>query len=97
MYSFLLFPASTINAAINFSSADVDYDDIPPSESISLVFDPVNSVRTVDIDIIDDDALEPIEVFFGELSTTFSTVVLDPQRANISIIDNDGKFFRKMY
>ena len=45
----------------------------------------------VDIGIIDNPPLEPIEVFFGELTTSFSTVELDPQRANISIIDNDGK------
>ena len=72
-------------------SADVDYDNIPPSEAVELVFDPSNSERSVTISIIDDTLLERVEFFFGELTTTFSTVILDPRQANISIIDDDGK------
>ena len=80
-----------VYTAINFSSAGEDYVEIPPSEPVVLQFDPSNSERMVDIGIIDNPPLEPIEMFFGELTTSFSTVELDPQRANISIIDNDGK------
>ena len=86
--SFLLFSASIINIAINFSSADLDYDNMP---AVRLQFEPFHTVNTVDIAIMDNPSLEPIELFFGELTTTLSTVVLDPQRASISIIDDDGK------
>ena len=72
-------------------SADVDYTNIPPSGAVSLVFDPLNSVRSVNITIINDAALERDEIFFGELTTTFSTVALNLQQANIFIIDGTRK------
>ena len=80
--------------AINFSSADVDYDNIPPSVAAPLVFDPLNNMRTVNITVLDNPPLEPIEFFFGELSTFTDAVVLDSQQANISITDNDCKLVR---
>ena len=73
-------------------SADVDYINIPPSEPIPLVFGPSNDERSVNISIINDFLFElPVEIFFGELTTTLSTVILNPQQANISILDDDGK------
>ena len=72
-------------------SAENDYDDTSLSEAVQLVFDPFNPWGSVNITINNDTLLEEVEFFFGELTTTFSTVILDPQQANISIIDDGRK------
>ncbi len=48
--------------------------------------------QCVDITIINDNNTEGSEVFNGELDTVEERVILEPQRTNITIVDNDCKF-----
>ncbi len=52
---------------------------------------PVNSLSCVDIVILEDSAVEDIECFYVELSTSDPVNVLSPDNATVSILDNDGR------
>ncbi len=51
---------------------------------------PVNSMSCVDIVILEDSAVEDIEGFYVELSTSDPVNILSPDNASVSILDNDG-------
>ncbi len=51
---------------------------------------PVNSMLCVDIVILEDSAVEDIERFYVELSTSDPVNVLSSDNATVSILDNDG-------
>ena len=56
-----------------------------------LLFDASTTSVPVTVIINDDAILENNEEFFSLLSTTDAAVILDPQRANITIVeDSDG-------
>ena len=62
-----------------------------PVTPIPLLFDAVTTSIPITVIIIDDDFLENNEDFFSLLSTTDAAVNLIPQRATITIVeDNDG-------
>ena len=63
------------------------------STSVDLVFSPTILSRTVMIEIIDDLLLERNEMFTSRLTltTTDVSIMLVPQEASITIIDNDRK------
>ena len=70
------------------TTAGLDYIDISP---VPLQFDEINTVETLIITVIDDSILENDESFFGLLSSDDSAVILSPQQATITIVeDNDG-------
>ena len=71
------------------SSAPADY--IAPRVSITLQFTPAESVQSVTVQIVNDDIAELSETLFGLLSTIDSAVYLDPNTANVKIVDNDGE------
>ena len=71
------------------SSAGLDY----VAVDTVLQFDSVTSVVPVVVTIIDDDILEFDEIFLAALGTTDPAVDLDPDAAQVAIIeDNDGKY-----
>ncbi len=51
---------------------------------------PVNSLSCVDIVILEDSAVEDIERFYVELSTSDPVNILSPDNTSVSILDNDG-------
>lgn len=60
--------------------------DIP----VQLEFDENTGTHSITVDITDDICVESTEFFFSELQTDDSAVTLDPQRASITILDDDG-------
>ncbi len=52
---------------------------------------PVNSMSCVDIVILEDSAVEDIERFYVELSTSDPVNILSPDNATVSILDDDGR------
>ena len=71
------------------ASSSEDY----ANTSILLVFDENNERDCANISITDDMTLESVEAFEVILSASIdSRVILSPQRAEVSIIDDDGKF-----
>ena len=63
-----------------------------PTDTI-VTFGPGETVKTVDIRIINDDISEPTETFFAILNSTASNVIVpdDRDRAVITIADISGK------
>ena len=59
----------------------------------SLTFGPQTSTITLAIPVLDDLAVESVEMFFADLTLTTlsSNVLVDPDLATISITDDDGK------
>ena len=74
---------------MTISAAPTDYDET----DLDFVFGGDNSIRCVNVSIIDDDILEDTESFYGTLITADSAVLLNPDRAEVLIIKdpNDGK------
>jgi len=67
-------------------------DFVDPLE-IVLQFDSVFNSRTATVTIVDDNILESNEIFFGNLASTDSQVIVSPQTAAVTIVeDNDGKW-----
>ncbi len=59
---------------------------------------PVNSMSCVDIAIlVNSSAVEDIEYFYVELSTSDPVKFLSPEHAPVSILDDDGKFLCRPY
>ena len=63
-----------------------------PTDTI-VTFGPGETVKPVDIPIINDDVTEPTETFFAILNSTASNVIVpaDSGQAVITIVDIDGK------
>ena len=67
-------------------------------EITALHFDRGNTFFTMNIPILDDDILEYNEIFFANLTKTDNAVILQPDTAEITIIeDNDGNVIYKMH
>ena len=58
--------------------------------AVQLEFTPGTQRLSVFVSITDDDVVEQPEVFFGVLNDMGSPVLIDPSRANVTIVD-DGK------
>ena len=68
----------------------MDYEDFG---NVVRQFDQTTSRLPVEIPIIDDDILEDVENFFGQLTTSETFVDLNPAMTEIDIIEvNDGKY-----
>ena len=59
--------------------------------TMTVVFGPEESVKTVSVSIEDDDVLEELEMFFVTLTTTDTRVALFNSSARVSIVGNNGK------
>ena len=59
-----------------------------------LVFDSTTNQFMMPVTIIDDDLLEPTERFQLTLATLDGDVMLNPDRADVDILDNDRKWTR---
>ena len=70
-----------------FSTAPMDY----TATTMTVVFGPEESVKTVLVPIEDDDVLEGLEMFSATLTTSDTRVQLFNSSASVSITDNDGK------
>ena len=68
---------------------DLDYDSMLSLETI--VFTQEEARHCVNVTIEDDSAVEYDEVIHLVLNTTEERVILDPEMANIIIVDNDSK------
>ena len=71
------------------STAPEDF--VNPALPITLQFTPDDLEREVVVTIIDDDITENIEFFNGLLSTIDRAVILNPDIANVDIIDNESE------
>ena len=71
------------------STAPEDF--VNPALPITLQFTPDDLEREVVVTIIDDDITENIEFFNGLLSTIDRAVILNPDTANVDIIDNESE------
>ena len=65
-------------------------------DSILLTFGPDMSTAVASVPILDDDSFELAETFSGNLRLPAAagiteTVMFKPQKANSTIMDNDGK------
>ena len=59
--------------------------------TMTVVFAPGESVKTVSVPIEDDVELEALEMFFATLTTTDTHVELFNSSANVSIVDDEGE------
>ncbi len=78
---------------IPFSSlAEVnDYE----ASTVSVIFSPRETTRSISVEIVDDMLWEHTEWFFERLSTVEPRVTLDPNQTTVYILDNDiCKFFQ---
>ena len=71
------------------STAPQDF--VNPALPITLQFTPDDLEREVVVTIINDDITENTEFFNGLLSTIDRAVILNPDIANVDIIDFDGE------
>ena len=87
---------------LNFSTSTIilcpgfDYE----NTVTTITFGPGVSALTVNVPILDDDIAENIEMFSANLrlpAGSTDIVFLDPDRANATILDNDGKWGKKQY
>ena len=69
------------------SAAGEDFEDT----SEDLVFSEINQTRCFNVSIINDNDYELREDFFINLTTTVSSVTLNPRFVTISINDEDGE------
>ena len=69
-----------------YSSAGIDFDFAPRT----LHFDGMNTVVTLQVSITNDDITEGPEVFFMLTVSSNDRVQIVPDRANVTIIDEDG-------
>ena len=65
-------------------------DDFDDPEQLTLQFNSTNTTHHVSITVVDDAVLEDMKRFFVELASEQSAVVLQPQRVEVVIADNDG-------
>jgi len=72
---------------ITFSTAPMDY----TATTMTVVFSPEESVKTVLVPIEDDDVLEGLEMFSAILMTSDTRVQLFNSSSSVSITDNDGE------
>ena len=70
-----------------FSTAPMDYTET----TMTVVFGPEESVKTVLVPIEDDDVLEGLEMFSAILTTSDIRVQLFNSSASVTITDNDGE------
>ena len=72
--------------------------DFVPSANDLIVFNPGEMSRTVSIEIIDDAVFEElVEIFYLSLSSNIDSLLLDPNKATISVIDDDSKTIKYYY
>ena len=74
-----------------FVAAGEDFIDF--DRPMRLEFNENVGIHSFTVDIIDDTNPELTERFYSILQTSESAVRLDPQRATITILDDDGKLF----
>ncbi len=72
------------------STADSDYTSVMDYTLSFAPGSPVNSPSCINIAILADSAVEDIERFYVELSTSDPVNILSPDNAPVSILDNDG-------
>ena len=79
-----------MNHFYTITAAPIDFNAV----SSSLTFSPSNRREEVSIPITDDDIVESVERFLGQLTlvTTGVMVQLSPQETEILIIDNDSMY-----
>ena len=83
---------------VDFTTSDGSATSVAPIDFIdpgrvTLQFSNQTTSQTVRIVIEDDDILENDENFFGNLATLDGSVILDPEQAEVNILeDNDGTF-----
>ena len=70
-------------------TADADY----VTQVVTLEFIPGVTTRSVNVTIQDDDTAEATETFFGNLLDVGDPVILQPEVANVFILDDDRMFF----
>ncbi len=74
------------------STAGSDYTSLTDYTLSFAAGSPVNSMSCVDIAIlVNSSAVEDIEYFYVELSTSDPVNFLSPEHAPVSILDDDGK------
>ncbi len=73
------------------STAGSDYTSVTDYTLSFAAGSPVNSMSCVDIVILEDSAVEDIERFYVELSTSDPVNILSPDNASVSILDDDGR------
>ena len=59
--------------------------------STNVTFDPNHLSHVMNVTVVDDVIHEGMQQFFGSLSTTDRAVILQPERGNVNITDNDRK------
>ena len=85
-------PAEVIFSTRDGSATSIDLRDFENLGDVLLQFNKITGRRTVTILIDDDDILENIENFFGELRTSDGSVGLNPAGTEIQILNSeDGK------
>ncbi len=72
-------------------TADSDYTSLTDYTLSFAAGSLVNSMSCVDIAILVNSAVEDIEYFYVELSTSDPVNFLSPEHAPVSILDDDGK------
>ena len=75
-----------------FPTAGSDYTSVTDYTLSFAAGSPVNSLSCVDIVILEDSAVEDIERFYVELSTSDPVNILSPDNASVSILDDDGRY-----
>ena len=83
-----------MTTVLNFKCSYADPDDYTGIQSQSLTFDADNTRRIVPIPVKNDNVLESIENFFATLSVDSNQnpgVRISPEKANVSITDDDGE------
>ena len=61
-------------------------------QQMTFTFSRNNTQQCFNIGILDDDINEAEKIFFVMLTTSDPQVILSPDTANITILDNDGKY-----
>ena len=62
------------------------------ASSLLLTFSPNQLSQTFPVTALDDNVLEDVEHFFAVASSDVDGVTIDPDQANITIIDTDGMY-----